>query len=293
MLLQDPSMSNAAFGGDYATTPYESMVDQLMSQKKDYSSFNADIANAQAQSQKMLLSMQKPTGANSSIKTPTVSPAKYQAAVQSATNPSTSAKQAVDIANILDPKLASDFQKELATALPGYQQIVQQMSSQVQDMMSGALPKDVQEQIDMMSAQRNLKGGRYGGIAGNATARDLGLSSLQMSQQGFASAKDLLNLVTTKLMPPSADVSKLFGETNQLSLQQTQLAQQQYQYQSSMDWSQELSNWNKNFEQYATNLNLQNQSQSRTDALSIMQNKDLQSQLAYGAYGASRAQSFM
>ena len=216
-------------------------------------------------------------------------------------DPVKAANQAQSVADILDPKMSEQFASELEAALPGYKNIVQSMSKATQDMISGKLPGDVQAQISQMTAEKNLQGGRYGGIAGNLTARDLGLTSLQLSQQGQVSAKSLLELVTTKLMPPQIDVSKIFSEnlssnlsaglgsakigesgaglSSQGSLESARLASSNAQFSSNQAFEQEMANWNKQFENFALKYNMDKE--ARSEAMTMNQ------------YGQSRAQAFM
>jgi hypothetical protein len=93
----------------------------------------------------------------------------------------------------------------LNTALPGYQNIVNQMGTNTQQLLSGQVPTDVQQQIQRSAAFTSLMSGAGGGAGtgatGAITARDLGLTSLQLQQQGQTQGTNLLNLARTTLSP--------------------------------------------------------------------------------------------
>jgi hypothetical protein len=97
------------------------------------------------------------------------------------------------------------LQYMLGTAIPGYGNIVNQMATNTQQLLAGQIPADVQSQIQRSAAFTSLMSGAGGGAgtAGTAglTARDLGLTSLQLQQQGFGQGQNLLNLGRTALMP--------------------------------------------------------------------------------------------
>ena len=94
-------------------------------------------------------------------------------------------------------QLGSDFQKsylsELNTAIPGFTDILaeggtltKQMESIAGTELSGQLPKDVMEQVQRSSAFQNLLAGGGGSMANANTARNLGLTSLDLISQGAA-----------------------------------------------------------------------------------------------------------
>jgi hypothetical protein len=127
------------------------------------------------------------------------------------------------------------LQALLGTALPGYQQQVGQMQTgamnllggpitqdllgpTTQQMLAGNVPADVQNQIQRIAAQQAISGGTAGagtGTSGTITARDLGLTSLNIMQQGqqraaagqsmetagFTQGSNLLQLARNYLMP--------------------------------------------------------------------------------------------
>jgi hypothetical protein len=110
------------------------------------------------------------------------------------------------------------LQSLLGQAMPGYQSffsglqgtfgqmgdIWNQMRPNVTSMLAGQVPQDVQDQIRRNAAFTSLMGGSAGagtGATGAITARDLGLTSLDLTEKGQAMAGNLLtsggNLLTS------------------------------------------------------------------------------------------------
>jgi hypothetical protein len=92
----------------------------------------------------------------------------------------------------------------LGQALPGYQGMINQMQTNTGQLLQGAVPQDVQDQIRRSAAYQSLMGGTAGagtGTTGAITARDLGLTSLDLQKTGFSQSSNLLQLARTSLMP--------------------------------------------------------------------------------------------
>jgi hypothetical protein len=110
------------------------------------------------------------------------------------------------------------LQMLLTNAMPGWQnffsglqgtfgqmnEIWGQMRPNVTSMLAGQVPQDVQDQIRRNAAFTSLMGGSAGagtGATGAITARDLGLTSLDLTEKGQAMASNLLtsggNLLTS------------------------------------------------------------------------------------------------
>jgi hypothetical protein len=58
----------------------------------------------------------------------------------------------------------------------------------IQSQLSGEIPKDVANRVSQIAAEKALKGGITGPAAKNLQARDLGLTSMDIQQQGQAAA---------------------------------------------------------------------------------------------------------
>lgn len=103
----------------------------------------------------------------------------------------------------------------LQAVMPGYQGMFNQMGANVASELAGQVPADVQNQIQRFGAQQTITSGIGGGGAGIAgagfgltdktiTARDLGLTSLNLMQQGQAGLGSMLSMARNYLMPQLA-----------------------------------------------------------------------------------------
>jgi hypothetical protein len=102
------------------------------------------------------------------------------------------------------------LQKLLGQALPGYQQMVNTSASNTQALLQGQIPQDVQDQISRTTAQQAMAGGFAGtGAAKSLTARDLGLTSLQLQQTGQSQMTSLIGTARNYLMPQPVNPSSL------------------------------------------------------------------------------------
>lgn len=80
--------------------------------------------------------------------------------------------------------------RDIETLAPGTAALRQQTSGLISQMLAGELPKDVEEYIKRKSAAQAISSGTAGSeFARNRTLRDLGLTSLQMQQQGLPAAQ--------------------------------------------------------------------------------------------------------
>lgn len=106
----------------------------------------------------------------------------------------------------------SQLEAQLRRAIPGYDQLVQQASKNIGASLRGELPADVQQQIQRSTAGRALAGGFGGGTGfGRAlTARDLGLTSLQLQNQGLAQAQNFIQQQRAFGMTQPFSVSSMF-----------------------------------------------------------------------------------
>lgn len=125
---------------------------------------------------------------------------------------------------------ADQLQSLLAKAIPGYQAINNQASSVIQSELSGQIPQDVQEQIQQSSNAAATAGG-YGnsGLGRNATARDLGLTSLNLTQQGLSSAQSWMKNVASMGVPALFNPSSMFLTPEQILQNSWQNQQSSFQ----------------------------------------------------------------
>lgn len=99
----------------------------------------------------------------------------------------------------------------LRRAIPGFDSIVSKTGSNINDELSGKLPSGVADQLQTSDAAKALSGGFGGsGMGGALTARDLGLTSLDLTQKGISSAQSWLKTSKAALTPGSFDVSGMF-----------------------------------------------------------------------------------
>lgn len=113
---------------------------------------------------------------------------------------------AINQANMLQ------LQSLLQTALPSIGPMMGQMQANTQSLLAGQVPTDVQQQIQRSAAFTSMMGGTSGagtGTTGAITARDLGLTSLQLQQQGQTQGTNLISLARNYLMPQPIDPTSL------------------------------------------------------------------------------------
>jgi len=106
----------------------------------------------------------------------------------------------------------TQLEAQLRRAIPGYDQIVKQAGENIGAALKGELPADVAQQIQRSTAGRALAGG-FGGASGFGralTARDLGLTSLQLQNQGLAQAQNFIQQQRAFGMVQPFSVSSMF-----------------------------------------------------------------------------------
>lgn len=101
----------------------------------------------------------------------------------------------------------SEYDKMLEASLPGYADIKGRVSKNIQSELAGEIPDDVAQAIQRRSASQSFNGGFAGsGMAKNLTARDLGLTSLNLTQQGLDSSLRWMS----QAKAPQFDVTSMF-----------------------------------------------------------------------------------
>lgn len=119
---------------------------------------------------------------------------------------------ALETAQALNPTIAAEFYKYLEQALPGFKGLVGDMSSYASSLLSGQLPPDVQQYLEMILAEQGIQRGIGGSAIGrNLVARDLGKTSLDLMQQGFSNASSLIATARQHLFPPLVDIASTAG----------------------------------------------------------------------------------
>lgn len=103
----------------------------------------------------------------------------------------------------------SQLQQLMEKAFPGAST---KIKDTINSMLAGEIPAEVSAQIQRSGAERAVAGGfQDTGFGRNLVARDLGLTSLQLTQQGISSAEKWLSMSTA----PMADVSAMFVSPQQ------------------------------------------------------------------------------
>lgn len=106
-----------------------------------------------------------------------------------------------------------ELTKMLEFAMPGYGSKKAKIGENITSMAAGEIPSDISEAV-MRNANVRAMGGGYGGtrMAGNLTARDLGLTSLDLTQKGLDAASRWLSMTA----PKQFDASSMFVTPNTL-----------------------------------------------------------------------------
>ena len=200
----------------------------------------------------------------------------------------TATDSALETAQRLDAYTSQRFYENLEAAFPNYREVFGQMSSNTEALLSGQVPTDVADMIRMYSAEQGVQG------ANANTARNLGMTSLDLATQGFQQGGELFNIANEQLTPDQYDV---FGATDQirsqlisagmltpaqaaeielasqsqsqrqsefaaeLGLKRDQLRLGESQFNAEMSWQREVSNMNREWDQmiYDTQQRMYNQ----------------------------------
>ena len=138
----------------------------------------------------------------------------------------------------------AQLDKMLEAAIPGFGGMKEQISGNISDWLAGKVPEDVSGVVERSAAGKALAGG-YGGSAmqRNLTARDLGLTSLDLMGKGVSSAESWMKTAAAISEPTMFNVSSMFiSPTTQLA-QATSERNAKFQY----DWNKELIDWQSSF----------------------------------------------
>ena len=102
-------------------------------------------------------------------------------------------------------------------ATPGFSRIQDLGTRNIESMMRGELPTDVSNLLQRNSAARSLSGGYGGsGMQRSLNLRDLGLTSLDMTQKGLSSAMNWLQVMEAPYKDKEFNVaSMMFTPTQQ------------------------------------------------------------------------------
>lgn len=97
----------------------------------------------------------------------------------------------------------------LAASIPGYANIKSSIANNIGSMVRGEIPQSVQDQVQLNDAAKAIGGGFAGsGMHSDLVARDLGLTSLNLTQQGLSSAESWMK--TIEAGSPIMNVASMF-----------------------------------------------------------------------------------
>lgn len=125
--------------------------------------------------------------------------------------------------------------KMLNATIPGFNEMTKTASSNIESLLQGEIPQDVKDAIARSDAATSLTGG-FGGTEAsrNLTARDLGLTSLELTSKGLSSAEGWTRTMASIYEPSQMNVSSMFISP----MQQFQTDNEQNLQQFQREWMQ-------------------------------------------------------
>ena len=140
-----------------------------------------------------------------------------------------SLESATDLATKTTAAEQSQLEQQLRRAIPGYDQLISQAGKNIGANLRGEVSMDVQSQLQRSAAGRALGGGFGGGtgMGRNLSARDFGLTSMQIQNQGLNQAQNFIQQQRMFGMVQPFSVSSMFITPGQRigAMQQQQSAQ--------------------------------------------------------------------
>jgi hypothetical protein len=123
-----------------------------------------------------------------------------------------SLESATDLAKRTTAAEQSQLESQLRRAIPGYDQLVKQAGANIGSALRGEISPEVSAQVQRSTAGRALSGGFGAGSGfGRAlTARDLGLTGMQIQNQGLAQAQNFIQQQRSFGMVQPFSVSSMF-----------------------------------------------------------------------------------
>lgn len=123
------------------------------------------------------------------------------------------AQQLVSQSNLFS---ASQIDDMLRRSTPNLDAIRGNVSTNIESMTRGEIPQDVQNAVQNSAAARALAGGYGGSVAhGNLVARDLGLTSLDLTTRGMSAADAWLRSSASLYQPSMLNLSSMFISPSQ------------------------------------------------------------------------------
>ena len=146
-------------------------------------------------------------------KVPELKPIDFAAEQRQAIQQNIAALQpATELAQKTTAAEQSQLETQLRRAIPGYDQLVQQAGANIATSLRGEISPEVSAQVQRSTAGRALSGGFGAGSGfGRAlTARDLGLTGMQIQNQGLAQAQNFIQQQRAFGMVQPFSVSSMF-----------------------------------------------------------------------------------
>jgi len=151
-------------------------------------------------------------------KVPELKPIDFAAEQRQAIQQNIAALQpATELAQKTTAAEQSQLEAQLRRAIPGYDQLVQQAGANIGAALRGQIFPEVSAQVQRSTAGRALSGGFGAGSGfGRAlTARDLGLTGMQIQNQGLAQAQNFIQQQRAFGMVQPFSVSSMFISPSQ------------------------------------------------------------------------------
>jgi hypothetical protein len=164
-------------------------------------------------------------------KVPAFKPIDFEAEQKQAIQQNIAALQpATELAQKTTAAEQSQLEAQLRRAIPGYDQLIQQASQNIGAALRGQVSPEASAQVQRSTAGRALSGGFGAGSGfGRAlTARDLGLTAMQLQNQGLAQAQNFIQQQRAFGMVQPFSVSSMFITPSQRINALAQQNQQQY-----------------------------------------------------------------
>ena len=146
-------------------------------------------------------------------KVPAFKPINFEAEQKQAIQQNIAALQpATELAQKTTAAEQSQLESQLRRAIPGYDQLVSQAGANIGAALRGEISPEVSAQVQRSTAGRALSGGFGAGSGfGRAlTARDLGLTGMQIQNQGLAQAQNFIQQQRAFGMVQPFSVSSMF-----------------------------------------------------------------------------------
>lgn len=140
---------------------------------------------------------------------------------------------AEDVTSKINAFSQGQLEAEWAKILPDYKAMVSSAAGTLRDQIAGKIPAADIAALMTSDAGKALYGGYGGsGMARNLSARDLGLSEYQVTQQGIQGLQSLMATLKGTMIAPQASVTNMLLDAGTVLSNQTQ--QREFQWQADL-----------------------------------------------------------